>query len=85
MDPDVINRAIDDAVAEANALGIHGKATTPFCWQRSRISPAATAWIPISAWCTATRRWRPYRRMFGKKNNTAEGNVFGAAAFYRIK
>ena len=30
MDPDVINRAIDDAVAEANALGIHGKATTPF-------------------------------------------------------
>ena len=30
MDPDVINRAIDDAVAEANALGIRGKATTPF-------------------------------------------------------
>ena len=30
MDPDIINRAIDDAVAEANALGIHGKETTPF-------------------------------------------------------
>ena len=30
MDPDVINKAIDEAVAEANALGIHGKQTTPF-------------------------------------------------------
>ena len=30
MDPDVINRAIDEAVAEARAKGIHGKATTPF-------------------------------------------------------
>ena len=30
MDPEVINRAIDAAVAEANATGIHGKQTTPF-------------------------------------------------------
>ncbi|MCD7802452.1 MAG: pseudouridine-5'-phosphate glycosidase [Clostridiales bacterium] len=30
MDADVINKAIDEAVAEANALGIHGKQTTPF-------------------------------------------------------
>ena len=30
MDPDVINKAIDDAVAEANARGIKGKQTTPF-------------------------------------------------------
>ena len=30
MDPDVINKAIDDAVAEAKAQGIHGKETTPF-------------------------------------------------------
>ena len=30
MDPDVINRAIDEAVAEANAQGIKGKQTTPF-------------------------------------------------------
>ena len=30
MDHDVINRAIDEAVAQANAQGIHGKATTPF-------------------------------------------------------
>ena len=30
MDPDVINKAIDEAVAEANALGIKGKQTTPF-------------------------------------------------------
>ena len=30
MDPEVINKAIDEAVAEANALGIHGKQTTPF-------------------------------------------------------
>ena len=30
MDPDVINKAIDEAVAEANANGIHGKQTTPF-------------------------------------------------------
>jgi len=30
MPPDVINRAIDQAVADAKAKGIHGKATTPF-------------------------------------------------------
>ena len=30
MDPEVINKAIDDAVAEANAKGIRGKQTTPF-------------------------------------------------------
>ena len=30
MDPDRINKAIDEAVAEAKALGIHGKETTPF-------------------------------------------------------
>ncbi len=30
MDPAVINTAIDTAIAEANAQGIHGKATTPF-------------------------------------------------------
>ena len=30
MDPEVINRAIDDAVEEAKAKGIHGKQTTPF-------------------------------------------------------
>ena len=30
MDPDVINAAIDRAVAEAKAQGIHGKETTPF-------------------------------------------------------
>ncbi len=30
MDPDVINRAIDAAIAEANARGIKGKQTTPF-------------------------------------------------------
>ncbi len=30
MDPAVINRAIDEAVAEANRLGIKGKQTTPF-------------------------------------------------------
>ena len=34
MDPDVINRAIDQAVAEAEAQGIHGKATTPFLLAR---------------------------------------------------
>ena len=30
MDPEVINRAIDEAVEEAKRLGIHGKRTTPF-------------------------------------------------------
>lgn len=30
MNADVINKAIDAAVAEAKELGIHGKATTPF-------------------------------------------------------
>ncbi len=30
MDPQTINRAIDEAVAQAEAQGIHGKQTTPF-------------------------------------------------------
>ena len=30
MDPDTINKAIDEAVEEANAKGIRGKQTTPF-------------------------------------------------------
>ena len=30
MDPERINKAIDEAVTEANRLGIHGKETTPF-------------------------------------------------------
>ena len=30
MDADVINKAIDEAIAESRALGIHGKETTPF-------------------------------------------------------
>ena len=34
MDPDVINRAIDEAVAEANEKGIKGKQTTPFLLAR---------------------------------------------------
>ena len=34
MDPDVINRAIDQAVAEAKAQGIHGKEITPFLLAR---------------------------------------------------
>ena len=34
MDHEVINKAIDEAVAEANRLGIHGKETTPFLLAR---------------------------------------------------
>lgn len=34
MDADVINRAIDQAIAESRAQGIHGKATTPFLLAR---------------------------------------------------
>ena len=34
MDPAVINKAIDAAIAECNALGIHGKQTTPFLLAR---------------------------------------------------
>ena len=34
MSPDVINAAIDRAIGEANAKGIHGKATTPFLLAR---------------------------------------------------
>ena len=30
MDPAVINKAIDEAIADANAQGIHGKESTPF-------------------------------------------------------
>ena len=34
MDPAVINQAIDKAIAECQAKGIHGKATTPFLLAR---------------------------------------------------
>ena len=34
MDAEVINRAIDQAIAEASEQGIHGKATTPFLLAR---------------------------------------------------
>ena len=34
MDHEVINKAIDDAIAEANAKGIHGKEITPFLLDR---------------------------------------------------
>ena len=34
MDPVVINKAIDEAIAECQAKGIHGKATTPFLLAR---------------------------------------------------
>ena len=34
MDPAVINKAIDEVVAEAKAQGIHGKETTPFLLAR---------------------------------------------------
>ena len=34
MDPERINKAIDEAVAEAKTLGIHGKETTPFLLAR---------------------------------------------------
>lgn len=34
MDPAVINRAIDEAIADAKAQGIHGKQTTPFLLAR---------------------------------------------------
>ena len=34
MDRDVINRAIDQAIAESREQGIHGKATTPFLLAR---------------------------------------------------
>ena len=30
MDPDYINRNIDEAVAECDRMGIHGKQTTPY-------------------------------------------------------
>ena len=34
MDPEVINRAIDQAVREAEEQGIHGKESTPFLLAR---------------------------------------------------
>ena len=34
MDHEVINAAIDKAVAEANEQGVHGKAVTPFLLAR---------------------------------------------------
>ena len=34
MDPDTINRAIDQAIEESKQQGIHGKDTTPFLLAR---------------------------------------------------
>ena len=34
MDPDTINKAIEQAIAESREQGIHGKATTPFLLAR---------------------------------------------------
>ena len=34
MDPDVINRAIDEAIEDSRKLGIHGKQTTPYLLAR---------------------------------------------------
>ena len=34
MDPDVINKAIDEAIHEAEEQGIHGKQITPFLLDR---------------------------------------------------
>ena len=34
MDKEIIDRAIDQAIAECNEKGIHGKATTPFLLAR---------------------------------------------------
>ena len=39
MDPEVINKAIDQAVNEANEKGIHGKETTPFLLARIKDLP----------------------------------------------
>ena len=43
MDPAVINKAIDEAVDEANRLGIKGKQTTPFLLARLVYNNAALA------------------------------------------
>ena len=59
MDHEVINKAIDEAVAEANRLGIHARRPLPSCWPRSRTSPAAILWLPTSSWCTTTPDWLP--------------------------
>ena len=59
MDPAVINKAIEDAVAEAKAQGIHGKATTPFLLAKIKELPAAAAWIPTSSWSSTTPAWPP--------------------------
>ena len=59
MDHEVINKAIDEAVAEANAQASTARRPPPSCWPRSRISPAATPWPPTSSWCTTTPSWRP--------------------------
>ena len=49
MDADAINAVIDQAIAEAQEKGIHGKETTPSSWPRSRRSPGETVWRPTSS------------------------------------
>lgn len=59
MDHKVIDAAIEQALADAKAQGIHGKETTPSCWPGSRTSLAATAWTATSSWCITTPAWLP--------------------------
>ena len=58
MDPDVINKAIDEAVAEAKELGIHGKETTPFLLAKIKdITGGDSLWLPTFSWCTTMPSW----------------------------
>ena len=55
MDKTVIDKAIDQALAESHEQGIHGKETTPFLLARvAELSPAATASRATSSSCSPT-------------------------------
>ena len=56
MDPAVINKAIDQAIAECQAQGVHGKATTPFLLARVKDLTGGDSWTATSSWCSTTPR-----------------------------
>ena len=60
MDADVINKAIDEAVEEAKAQGIHGKDDTAFpAWPKIKDLTGGDLPGPqYPSWCTTTPSWR---------------------------
>ncbi len=59
MDADAINAVIDQAIAEAQEKGIHGKRPPPFLLAKVKEITGETVWRPTSSWCSTMPSWPP--------------------------